>query len=155
MPSEPDSPRGMPDRVEGKSSGQYPALTVQQPWAELIIAGRKSIEVRSWWTDYRGPLWIHAGRKEDVDEGRKFGLLSPFRGGFIGRVVLTTIVQFDSDRWSRWRERHLSDGPMPQLVYGWVLKDPVRLTEPFPARGKLGLFRPEGDITDVLQTLLP
>lgn len=36
------------------------ALTVRQPWASLIAAGRKVIEVRTWRTDHRGPIVIHA-----------------------------------------------------------------------------------------------
>lgn len=38
------------------------ALTVRQPWAQLIALGVKSIETRSWSTGYRGPLAVHAGR---------------------------------------------------------------------------------------------
>lgn len=38
------------------------ALTVRQPWAQLIALGVKSIETRSWSTGFRGPLAVHAGR---------------------------------------------------------------------------------------------
>ena len=38
------------------------ALTVRQPWASLIAAGVKTIETRSWSSEYRGPLAIHAGK---------------------------------------------------------------------------------------------
>jgi hypothetical protein len=37
------------------------ALTIRQPWASLIAMGVKTIETRSWSTNYRGPLAIHAG----------------------------------------------------------------------------------------------
>lgn len=37
------------------------ALTLWQPWASLIAWGLKQYETRSWRTDYRGPLAIHAG----------------------------------------------------------------------------------------------
>lgn len=40
------------------------ALTIRQPWASLIALGVKTIETRSWRTDYRGPLVIRAGAKE-------------------------------------------------------------------------------------------
>lgn len=40
----------------------YKALTVKQPWASLLVAGLKTIENRSWTTNYRGPLAIHAGQ---------------------------------------------------------------------------------------------
>lgn len=38
------------------------ALTVSQPWASLIARGIKTLEVRSWRTEYRGPLVIHASK---------------------------------------------------------------------------------------------
>ena len=36
-------------------------LTLKQPWASLIAAGHKKYEFRSWKTNYRGLLLIHAG----------------------------------------------------------------------------------------------
>jgi hypothetical protein len=36
------------------------ALTLHQPWATLMAIGAKRIETRSWSTNYRGPLAIHA-----------------------------------------------------------------------------------------------
>lgn len=41
-----------------------PALSLWQPWASLIALGVKTIETRSWSTQYRGPLAIHAGAKK-------------------------------------------------------------------------------------------
>lgn len=40
------------------------ALNVQQPWASLIVSGRKTHEVRSWTTRYRGPVVIVASLKK-------------------------------------------------------------------------------------------
>ena len=37
------------------------ALTIKEPWATLIIDGYKKYEFRSWKTNYRGKLLIHAG----------------------------------------------------------------------------------------------
>lgn len=37
------------------------AITVQQPWAQLIAVGAKAFETRAWKTNYSGPLAIHAG----------------------------------------------------------------------------------------------
>jgi hypothetical protein len=37
-------------------------LTLWQPWATLIAEGVKTIETRSWRTNHRGPLAIHAAR---------------------------------------------------------------------------------------------
>lgn len=43
------------------------ALTIWQPWAWLIVTGTKPVENRTWATDYRGPMLIHAG-KHQFDE---------------------------------------------------------------------------------------
>jgi hypothetical protein len=37
-----------------------PCLSVQQPFADLICAGIKTVENRTWKTDYRGTILIHA-----------------------------------------------------------------------------------------------
>lgn len=136
-------------------SSEYPALSIRQPWAELIILGRKSIEVREWWTEYRGLLWVHAAKTENSELEKRFGFQGLYRGGFIGQVNLTTIVRFDADRWMRWQDRHLSDGPMPPTAYGWVFKDPIRLSEPYSFRGLPGLFRPSVEVASALEALLP
>ena len=40
------------------------AITVWQPWAGAMAAGIKENETRSWATKYRGPIAIHAGKKQ-------------------------------------------------------------------------------------------
>ena len=43
------------------------ALSIQQPWAWLIVNGHKKIENRKWRTNFRGQVAIHAGQKIDYD----------------------------------------------------------------------------------------
>lgn len=38
------------------------ALSLLEPWASLMAVGAKNIETRSWRTDYRGPVFIHASK---------------------------------------------------------------------------------------------
>src|SRR5574343_1234835 len=38
------------------------AITLHQPWATLVAIGAKRIETRSWSTNYRGPIAIHAAK---------------------------------------------------------------------------------------------
>jgi hypothetical protein len=40
------------------------AITIWQPWASLLACGAKQYETRSWKTDYRGPIAIHAAAKD-------------------------------------------------------------------------------------------
>lgn len=35
-------------------------ISIRQPWASLIVSGMKTVENRSWTTNYRGPILIHA-----------------------------------------------------------------------------------------------
>jgi hypothetical protein len=49
---------------------QLRALTVRQPWASLLMCQppyRKRYEVRTWPTQYRGPLAIHAAAAPDPE----------------------------------------------------------------------------------------
>jgi len=43
------------------------ALTIWQPWASLLACGAKQYETRSWATSYRGPIAIHAAKKNVLD----------------------------------------------------------------------------------------
>ena len=40
------------------------AISIKQPWASLIAHGIKDIENRTWKTNYRGKVYIHASAKQ-------------------------------------------------------------------------------------------
>ncbi len=44
-------------------------ITIQQPLAWGVVKGFKDVENRGWSTDYRGLLWIHAGKSHDNTNG--------------------------------------------------------------------------------------
>lgn len=50
------------------------ALSIKQPWAELIALGRKRIEFRSWKVDFREPLLVVASTGRQDDKCRENGL---------------------------------------------------------------------------------
>lgn len=116
------------------------ALSIRQPWAELILRGLKTIELRTWDTAYRGPLWLHAGKATTPDLDHQFAVSHPPRGGFVGRFVLTDIVSLDARRWELWRPQHLDPGPYQPGYVAWVLASPQRLRHPVQAPGNLKLF---------------
>lgn len=114
------------------------ALSIRQPWAELIVAGLKDIENRAWPTDYRGPVLIHAGMKIepiDADLRELVKRISGFdlpqtadlpRGGIVGQAEIVDVVRSSPSRWF--------SGP-----YGFVLANASRL--PFrPMPGQPGIF---------------
>ena len=87
------------------------ALSIRQPWAELILRGEKAIEIRNWTDPYRGDLFLHTGKMADGYKHITFGMQDIFRGGYVGIIELAEILPFTSERWEQWRHKHLSDGP--------------------------------------------
>lgn len=63
------------------------ALTLTQPWAQLVTLGAKKIETRSWSTNYRGPLAIHAA-KSFPGQAQQLCFREPFRSLLAGYVKL-------------------------------------------------------------------
>jgi ASCH domain len=127
------------------SGNEWPALSVRQPWAELLISGRKSIEVRTWAPDYRGRLWLHTGLKADPEPERLFGLADTYKGGFIGSIALAAVVPLTRERWIQWRENHLDIGAHRHGMLAWIVEAPRRFRTPVAGTGRLGLFRPSDD----------
>jgi hypothetical protein len=61
-------------------------ITVRQPYADMIVNGRKNIEYRSWPSSYRGPVLIHAAKLVKRSLCRKFGRNPDAlpKGGIVG-----------------------------------------------------------------------
>ena len=119
-----------------------PALSVRQPWAELILRGEKQIEVRTWATNYRGWVWLHTGkeRPDDNEIDKRYGKL--FRGGYVGLFLLNSILSFDREKWDEWKEQHLNTGEYKSGTFAWIIEATVRFPVPIPAPGQLNLFYP-------------
>ena len=111
--------------------GRVKALTVHQPWASLIAAGIKDVENRSWRTNYRGTLLIHAGMgldREALDEWRDELPPRLPRGRVIARVELLDCVRDSRSGWAIQGQWH------------WVLSHPEPVPRAPIIRGRLGLF---------------
>jgi len=67
-------------------------VTIRQPWASLIVAGTKDVENRSWRTNYRGRLGIHAGSGVDRDGLHAYGNLLDGRLIHGAQIVSVTLV---------------------------------------------------------------
>ena len=120
----------------------FKALSIQQPWVELILLGRKTIEVRSWSTVHRGSLWLHAGKKVVPEVLNRFQMSSSdlHFGALVGRCDLVDCVEFSSETWSSLRNQHLNEGPLSKPRYAWFLRDATRIA-PIPFKGRLGLMK--------------
>lgn len=106
-------------------------LSVRQPWAGLIAAGIKTIELRSWKTNYRGPLVICSARGADPRLTGEHG--DGPRGAALCLVDLVDCrpaVPGDTRR-----------SIHPAYGYAWVLEN-VRPIDPTPILGRLNFFPP-------------
>ena len=121
-------------------------LTVKEPWASLIINGYKMYEFRSWKTNYRGKILIHAGRsveKDNVDLLNDYNLDYSF-GYIIGEVELEDYILVD-DKFQEELERSnkLVYGRSNHVgLYAWKLSNIVKYKKEdrIKEKGKLGLW---------------
>ena len=129
-------------------------LSVMQPWAWLIVNGDKKVENRSWKTNYRGPLLIHATKRFDplamdwIRSKIAMNLLNQISfppvyrlGHIIGIVKLIECYSptgiclcATPSVWSR---------PSKE---GWLLGDAVAFDAPIPYRGQFGLYNIPDDL---------
>jgi hypothetical protein len=119
------------------------ALSFHQPRAEQIILGLKTVDVRTWQVQYRGPLAIHASSKRRDGRCRLLGFDPDALdyGALTGTVELTGIVPLDEATYEALRDEHLLDAPFPgSPCYAWHLADPQRFDAPIPYSGRMRLF---------------
>ena len=75
-------------------------LTIKQPWATLIMQKDKEYEFRSWKTQYRGDLLIHAGKgidKEALIRLKKYLPKELPLGKILGKVKLVDCINCDKE----------------------------------------------------------
>jgi hypothetical protein len=110
------------------------ALSIQQPWPWAMFNLDKDIENRGWYTNVRGRVLIHAGKRLDRDGFYNIedicGRTPPHdlpTGGIVGAVSIVDCVNQHDSKWFFG-------------TWGFVLRDPRPL--PFLLyRGSLGFFR--------------
>lgn len=117
------------------------ALTICQPYAELIARGDKRVENRKWATDYRGLLAIHAGKSRDwlstLGDESNIALADMAFGAVVAVASLVDCVRVDLISSSScpphllWmRDHEHTHGP-----WCFVLEAVIRLATPYPCRG--------------------
>lgn len=130
-------------------------ITIKEPWLWLILSKGKDVENRTWSTNYRGKLYLHASKTFDYnalnklwimnnllckevvdffevvynqkDNTAKVGNFSSF-GKILGSVELVDCVKGYS---SPWAEKNM---------FHWVLENPETIDEEIKCNGKLGVW---------------
>lgn len=131
------------------------ALTIKRPWAGAVLLCEKDVENRTWKTDYRGTLAVHAGKGVDgravfppLSSGWFLGpggnrLATPLdehAGAVLGLVELVGCVPCEecASPWMQWNENG----------WCWMLEKPRVFVEPVPLVGRLGLFGVEDSLLE-------
>ena len=126
------------------------ALTIKQPWASLIIEGYKKYEFRSWKTNYRGKILIHAGLtlEKNIQERFKDYNLDYKLGYIIGEAEIVDCILVDEefncllrniDSVVYGRSNHVEN-------YAWKLENIKKYDNPIPCKGKLSLWDYKGEL---------
>lgn len=136
-----------------------PCLSVRQPYADLIVHADKWCENRSWRTNYRGPLLIHASGTADRGDLEAFARYpgSRPRSSIVGMATLVDVLSVDVVD-QIWAGEDAS-GVAPDVVeylrqqsldswsahvhgeFCWILRDRTPFAEPVGGvNGRLNLW---------------
>lgn len=116
------------------------ALSLKQPYADLIVDGKKVIETRVWNTHFRGEFYVHASQGIDKEACARLGVTPSITGAIIGKAHLMDVKEYASqEEWDADREKHLAGAMIKDRVFGFILTGAER-TEPVPAKGTLGFW---------------
>lgn len=119
------------------------ALSVQNPYANLIVKGLKKLEIRSRSTNYRGEILICVSKKNVSWRKINPMLKSDYNeslylnnGSAIGIVTIANCrpmtKEDESEAWCEYKEG----------LYAYELENP-RAIKPFDVSGKLGFYEVE------------
>jgi len=135
------------------SADKGKCLSMLQPWASLLIEGFKRFEGRFWNTEYRGPLWIHAGSTPPTPETLKFVENEyaefyknaekkpnfPERyplGSLLGLVDLQTVLK--KDTYNEVIPKEFRENSMSEHVF--VVRNPRKLLYPIKMPGSKDIY---------------
>ena len=139
-------------------------LSLTEPCATLIKNGIKRVETRSWKTNYRGELYIHASKTKipkEWKENREFMSLvttSLHYGYIICKCKLKDCIYMTEEYVKDMKENHYQEylcGKYEVGRYAWILEDLEILNEPIKANGQLNIWEyyNEFEIMDLMNDI--
>ncbi len=125
-------------------------LSLIEPYATLIVEKKKKIETRSWKTNYRGELYIHASltkmAKEDKENKNLMGLIDNKNLNY-GAIVCKCNLKDCIYMTKEWVNQIKKENPQEYLCgdyqegrYAWILENLEPLKDPIQAKGHLGIW---------------
>lgn len=128
-------------------------LSIKEPYASLIKNGYKFIETRSWKTNYRGELFIHASKthfnKNNLNNETLNNLTRDMKmnyGNIICRCNLVDCIYMD-EKFLEYIHKSQTEYDLGEYKlgrYAWVLKE-IEPICPIKAKGKLNIWNFDGE----------
>lgn len=123
-------------------------LSIKEPFATLIKNKIKCIETRSWKTNYRGELYIHASLTPMNKYNDRLELMNIIKdldmnyGYIICKCRLIDCIYMDDDFINKIQNNHQEYicGEYSVGRYAWILDDIEPLETLIKAKGKLGIW---------------
>lgn len=119
-------------------------LSLKQPYAELLVSGKKTIELRNWNTLFRGKFLIHASKNVYKESSEFLGIDRNMltRGAIIGTAELYDVKQYkNKTELEIDKNKHYADiKKFGFCKYGFMIKNAQRLRSLIPYLGKLKFF---------------
>lgn len=130
-------------------------LSLTEPYATLIRDKKKLVETRSWKTNYRGELYIHASStkisKESKENKELMSLIdenSLNYGKIILKCELVDCIYMTEDYVLNMKNNHHQEyicGIYEVGRYAWILDNIEVLENPIEAKGSLGIWNYKED----------
>ncbi len=99
------------------------AISLKQPWANLVASGKKTIETRKWSTKYRGDVLIVSSKSPNIKPA--------------GYAL--AIVEIVDCRPMTNKDEEAAGCKVYPKAWSWVLKN-LRPITPFPVKGQLSFY---------------
>ena len=104
------------------------AISLKQPWANLVTSGKKPIETRKWKTPYRGDLVICSSKNPDIEPA-----------GY----ALCIVELYHIEPMQKKHETKACIKVYPG-AYSWFLRNIRPIVPPIQVKGELGVFNLSG-----------
>jgi hypothetical protein len=113
-------------------------LSLKQPYAELVVSGKKTIELRKWNTHFRGEFFVHASKSPDENAMKKFGFTNLPLGFIVGKAELIEVKHYANEsELMEDNNKHLAG--LGWGNFGFILNNAKRI-KPIEAKGKLNFW---------------
>ena len=121
------------------------ALSLRQPYAHLIVIGKKTIELRTWNTKHRGEFLIHAAKTVNVRDCQLAGFdpVTLEFGSIIGKAELLDVKNYDDFEDQVWHDDskyHLAGNDYRSSTKGFILQNAIKFEKPIPYKAQLNFF---------------